>query len=105
MQDSQLSEQPSVESRLFNLAETSKIPLIKQIIGLAIDKIGAYNDLDNKEHVVALIDEVFLLCLLTIFIRIIFNYFKQLIRKCVSTVLNAIWHVMIQAIKLLNLTH
>jgi hypothetical protein len=58
LQSSQLSEQPSIESRLLNLAESSKIPLIKEIIGLAIDKIGAYNDLNNKEHVVALIDEV-----------------------------------------------
>lgn len=105
MQDSQLSEQPSVENRLLNLAETSKIPLIKQIIGLAIDKIGAYNDLDNKEHVVALIDEVFSLYFLTILCRIIYKFFKQFIRKCVSTVVNAIWHVMIQAIKLLNLIH
>ena len=44
--------------RVLNLAETSKIPRIKDIIGIALDKIGTYNDLNNKEQVVALIDEV-----------------------------------------------
>ena len=45
--------------RVLNIAETSKIPKIKEIVGLALDKIGTYNDLNNKEHVVALIDEVY----------------------------------------------
>lgn len=44
--------------RVMNIAETSKIPKIKDIIGIALDKIGTYNDLNNKEQVVALIDEV-----------------------------------------------
>ena len=44
--------------RIKNIAETSKIPRIKDIIGVALDKIGTYNDLNNKEQVVALIDEV-----------------------------------------------
>jgi dihydropyrimidine dehydrogenase (NADP+) len=47
---------PYVE-RILNIAEKSKIPKIKDIIGVALDKIGAYNDLNNKEQVVALIDE------------------------------------------------
>lgn len=50
-------EDPYVK-RVLNIAETSKIPRIKEIVGLALDKIGTYNDLNNKEHVVALIDEV-----------------------------------------------
>jgi dihydropyrimidine dehydrogenase (NADP+) len=44
--------------RVMNIAESSKIPRIKDIIGIALDKIGTYNDLNNKEQVVALIDEV-----------------------------------------------
>jgi len=47
---------PYVE-RILNIAEKSKIPKIKDIIGVALDKIGTYNDLNNKEQVVALIDE------------------------------------------------
>ena len=27
-----------------------------QVIGAALDRIGTYNDLDNKQHVIALID-------------------------------------------------
>ena len=55
--------QPEVKSdlivqRVLNLAETSRIPRIKDIIGVALDKITNYNSLDNKEQVVALIDEV-----------------------------------------------
>jgi len=34
------------------------IPAIKDLIAQAIDKIGPYKDLNNKEQVVALIDEV-----------------------------------------------
>jgi hypothetical protein len=34
------------------------VPKIKDVIGHALEKIGTYSDLDNKEHVVALIDEV-----------------------------------------------
>ena len=29
---------------------------IQQVIGAALDRIGTYNDLDNKQHVIALID-------------------------------------------------
>lgn len=52
-------EDPFVK-RVLNIAETSKIPKIKEIVGIALDKIGTYNDLNNKEQVVALIDEVFI---------------------------------------------
>jgi hypothetical protein len=31
---------------------------VKDLIGRALNKIGAYNNLNNKEQVVALIDEV-----------------------------------------------
>lgn len=56
-QETTSSTDPYVE-RILNIAETSKIPKIKEIIGIALDKIGTYNDLNNKEQVVALIDEV-----------------------------------------------
>jgi len=31
-------------------------PKVEEVIGKALDRIGAYNDLDNKQHVIALID-------------------------------------------------
>lgn len=31
-------------------------PQVREVIGRALDKIGTYNDLDNREHVIALID-------------------------------------------------
>ena len=34
------------------------VPPIRAIIAAAIDRIGSYADLDNKQQVVALIDEV-----------------------------------------------
>lgn len=34
------------------------IPAIRAIIAAAIDRIGSYGDLDNKQQVVAMIDEV-----------------------------------------------
>jgi len=33
-------------------------PRIKDVIGAALDKIGSYNQLDNKQQKVALIDDV-----------------------------------------------
>uniref|UniRef100_A0A068WJR7 Dihydropyrimidine dehydrogenase [NADP(+)] n=1 Tax=Echinococcus granulosus TaxID=6210 RepID=A0A068WJR7_ECHGR len=36
---------------------TSSTPTVADIIGRAVDKIGMYNELSNKEHVVALVDE------------------------------------------------
>jgi len=33
-----------------------KVPTVQEVIGRALDSIGTYNDLDNKQHVVALID-------------------------------------------------
>ena len=52
------SEADQIVKRVLNIAETSKIPRIKDIVGIALDKIGTYTDLNNKEQVVALIDEV-----------------------------------------------
>jgi len=40
-----------------NVVESSKVPKIKDVIGSALDRIGTYADLNNKEQVVALIDE------------------------------------------------
>lgn len=34
------------------------IPKIDDIVGRVVDQIGTYGNLNNKEHVVALIDEV-----------------------------------------------
>lgn len=36
----------------------AEIPKIRDVIGKALPKIGAYNNLNNKEQVVALIDDV-----------------------------------------------
>ncbi len=44
--------------KLVNKIESDKIHKIKDIIGLALDKIGPYQKLNNKEQVVAIIDEV-----------------------------------------------
>lgn len=38
--------------------EQIAIPKINEIVGKALEKIGAYNSLDNKKQVVALIDDV-----------------------------------------------
>jgi len=35
----------------------AKVPTINEIIGGALDKIGSYNELTNKEQVVALVDD------------------------------------------------
>uniref|UniRef100_A0A1I8BYP7 dihydropyrimidine dehydrogenase (NADP(+)) n=1 Tax=Meloidogyne hapla TaxID=6305 RepID=A0A1I8BYP7_MELHA len=37
--------------------QPKKVPKIKDMIGTALDKVGAYNDLDNSQQVVALIDD------------------------------------------------
>lgn len=36
----------------------TNVPPIRDIIAAAIDRIGTYADLDNKQQVVAMIDEV-----------------------------------------------
>lgn len=36
----------------------SELPVSKDLVGKALPRIGAYNRLDNKEQVVAIIDEV-----------------------------------------------
>jgi len=35
---------------------TKMTPTVEEVIGKALDKIGTYNDLDNRQHVIALID-------------------------------------------------
>ncbi|KAI6187978.1 Dihydropyrimidine dehydrogenase [NADP(+)] [Aphelenchoides besseyi] len=35
----------------------TKVPTINEIIGNSLDKIGSYNELDNKQQVVALVDD------------------------------------------------
>ena len=41
-----------------NVLSAEQVKKVKDFIGAALDKIGNYNDLNNQEHVVALIDEV-----------------------------------------------
>jgi dihydropyrimidine dehydrogenase (NADP+) len=48
---SQLPQQNRPENKLKSLP-----PKVAEVIGRALDKIGSYSDLDNREHVVALID-------------------------------------------------
>ena len=40
-------------------APSGFVPPIRAIIAAAIDRIGPYSDLDNKQQVVAMIDEVY----------------------------------------------
>jgi len=45
-------------AKVRSLVKQSKpTPSVKDVVGLALDKIGTYNDLDNKQQVVAKIDE------------------------------------------------
>ena len=46
----------------FNVLSSDKVMKIKDVIGRALNRIGTYNDLNNQEQVVALIDEVNLVC-------------------------------------------
>jgi len=39
-------------------APSKPVPPIRAIIAAAVDRIGSYGDLDNKQQVVAMIDEV-----------------------------------------------
>ncbi len=40
-----------------NYDKNKKVHTVKDVIGLALSRIGTYNDLNNKEQVVAIIDE------------------------------------------------
>ena len=42
---------------VLKIIESFKVSKVKDLIGSALDKIGNYGDLNNKEQVVALIDE------------------------------------------------
>ena len=50
-----------------NVVPPNKVAKVQQMIGKALDRIGTYNDLNNKEQVVALIDEVYKLIQLNTF--------------------------------------
>lgn len=43
--------------KTINYDKNKKLKTVKEVIGAALEKIGTYNDLNNKEQVVALIDE------------------------------------------------
>jgi len=45
-----------VEANRPALQPNQKVPSVQEVIGRALDAIGTYNDLDNRQHVVALID-------------------------------------------------
>ena len=51
-----------------NVIEADKVKKIKDVIGYSLNKIGAYNSLNNREQVVALIDEVRRECLLCLIV-------------------------------------
>jgi hypothetical protein len=53
-----LQSQVEDNNRPLNVISSDKVIKLKDVIGRALDKIGQYNSLNNKEHVVALIDEV-----------------------------------------------
>uniref|UniRef100_A0A6F9DBX4 Dihydropyrimidine dehydrogenase [NADP(+)] n=1 Tax=Phallusia mammillata TaxID=59560 RepID=A0A6F9DBX4_9ASCI len=48
------SKQPPEERQLY--VPTKTVPRVRDVIGEALPQIGTYNDLDNKQQVVALID-------------------------------------------------
>lgn len=52
------------------LQPTTDIPTVKDVIGRSLPMIGTYNQLNNRQQVVALIDEVWNIY---IFIKINFN--------------------------------
>lgn len=58
------------------LKSIGPVPTIKDVIGKALDHIGTYKDLNNKEQVVALIDDVCFSCFLIIsmFVNFLFCY-------------------------------
>lgn len=53
-----LLENSHRNGKVINVIPKEHVVKIKDVIGHALDKIGAYNDLNNREQVVALIDEV-----------------------------------------------
>lgn len=80
------------------------VPPIRAIIAAAIDRIGTYADLDNKQQVVAMIDEVYYnemmtaACSLTVSVTQAFHFFVVVLfvlppttmidRKCASIVVS-----------------
>ena len=80
--------------------------LLAQVIGAALDRIGTYNDLDNKQHVIALIDpEMCINCGEPPFFRHLLHFLLHLstwIYPFLSTLLidrqeNATWRATIRA--------
>ena len=51
-------EETDHNKNVVNYDKTRKVQTVKDVIGVALSKIGTYNDLNNKEQVVAIIDEV-----------------------------------------------
>ena len=49
--------QEDQKSKKLNYDKNKKYSRIRDVIGSSLSKIGTYNDLNNKEQVVALIDE------------------------------------------------
>jgi len=55
--NSSTPEETDHNKKIVNYEKTRKIQTVKDVIGVALSKIGTYNDLNNKEQVVAIIDE------------------------------------------------
>lgn len=60
-----------LESRVI-LEPVQDIPAVQDLVGRSLSMIGTYNDLNNRQQVVALIDEV---CVLSLHATIIFYCF------------------------------
>ena len=65
-------------------------PKVEEVIGKALDRIGTFNDLDTKQHVIALIDpEMCINCgqenTKTVRIRINVNFYSHFAGKCYMT--------------------
>jgi dihydropyrimidine dehydrogenase (NADP+) len=54
----ELCDEESTSERNLIVLNKDKVRKLKDIIGRSLDKIGSYNQLNNEEQVVALIDEV-----------------------------------------------
>lgn len=57
VKEEQQDTEVEVQPRRFTKEPTKPLPTIKDLVGKALPRIGAYNRLDNKEQVVAIIDE------------------------------------------------
>lgn len=93
LREAKIAEIKAISNPLDNLVETTRsspetitaIPSIKDVIGKALNYIGTYKDLNNKEQVIALIDDVrfnqFLFILIFIYVYLYNIYYYILCIK------------------------